>query len=56
MIAKATGCKGSYALMRLPNHDRLLQTMPDATKDFMEKIVYLITLSLLISVLFVPNV
>ena len=46
MIAKATGCKASYALMKLPHHDRVSQTVPDAmhtVKDCIEKIVYLIT-------------
>ena len=46
MIAKFTGCKASYALMRLPYHDRTTQTVPDAMhtiKDCIEKIVYLIT-------------
>ena len=38
-IAKATGCKGSYAFMRLPHHNRLTQVFPDAMhtiKDAME--------------------
>ena len=46
LIAKATGCKASYALMKLPHHDRVSQTVPDAmhtVKDCIEKIVYLIT-------------
>ena len=46
LIAKATGCKASYALMKLPHHDRVTQTVPDAMhtiKDCIEKIVYLIT-------------
>ena len=46
MIAKFTGCKASYALMRLPYHDRTTQTVPDAMhtiKDCIEKFVYLIT-------------
>ena len=45
LIAKSTGLdKGSYALMKLPEHNRLLQTVPDAmhtVKDLIEKIVYL---------------
>lgn len=46
LIAKATGCKGTYALMRLPDHNRTLQTVPDAmhtVKDDVEKLVYLVT-------------
>ena len=46
MIAKSTGCKASYSLMRLPYHDRVSQTVPDAmhtVKDCIEKLVYLIT-------------
>lgn len=46
LIAKSTGCKGSYALMRLPYHDRVEQTVPDAmhtVKDCIEKLLYLIT-------------
>ena len=45
-IAKSTGCKGSYALMRLPYHSRGDQVAPDAMhtiKDVIEKIVFLIT-------------
>ena len=44
-IAKSTGCKGSYALMRLPYHNRVDQTVPDAmhtVKDCIEKLLYLI--------------
>ena len=46
LIAKSTGCKGTYALMNLPEHNRILQTVPDAmhtVKDLIEKIVYLVT-------------
>lgn len=46
LIAKHTGCKGTYSLMKLPYHDRIEQTMPDAmhtVKDCVEKIFYLIT-------------
>lgn len=46
LIAKFTGCKASYALMDLPHHDRINQTVPDAMhtiKDCVEKLVYLIT-------------
>ena len=44
-IAKSTGCKGKYALMRLPYHNRVKQTVPDAmhtVKDCIEKLVYLL--------------
>ena len=44
-IAKATGCKRTYSLMKLPNHDRVHQTVPDAMHtitDTVEKILYLI--------------
>ena len=46
MIAKSTGCKASYHLMRLPYHDRNSQTVPKAMhtiKGCIEKIVYLMT-------------
>lgn len=46
LLAKHTGCKGTYTLMNLPYHDRIEQTMPDAmhtVKDCVEKIFYLIT-------------
>ena len=46
MLAKSTGCKASSALMRLPHHDRVNQTVPDAMhtiKDCIEKLVYLLT-------------
>lgn len=45
LIAKSTGCKGSYSLMRLSGHDRLMQCVPDAmhtVKDVIEKLIYLI--------------
>ena len=45
MIAKSTGYKASYPLMRLPYHDRNSQTVPNAMhtiKGCIEKIVYLI--------------
>lgn len=45
LLAKSTGCKGSYSLMRLPQHDRINQTVPDAmhtVKDCVEKLVCLI--------------
>jgi len=44
-IARSTRCKGSYALMRLPYHNRVEQTVPDAMhtiKDCIEKLLYLI--------------
>lgn len=45
LTAKSTGCTGNYSLMRLPSHNCLLQTVPDAmhaVKDDTEKILYLI--------------
>jgi len=45
VLAKSTGCKGSYSLMNLPGHDRVSQTVPDAmhtVKDCVEKLVYLV--------------
>ena len=45
LIAKSTGCKGSYALMKLPEHNRTLQTVPDAMH---EKMVYLVTCSYIV--------
>lgn len=44
-IAKATGCKSTYSLMRLPFHDRTSQSVPDAmhtVTDCIEKLLYLI--------------
>ena len=29
-IARETGCKGTYPLMKMPFHDRVSQTVPDA--------------------------
>ena len=46
LMARSTGCKGSYALMKLPYHDRVNQMVPDAmhtVKDCVEKIFYLIS-------------
>ena len=40
MIKRATGCKGTYALMKLPGHDRIMQTLPDSmhtVKDAIER-------------------
>ena len=45
-LAKATGCKGSYPLMDLPSHDRLVQTLPDmmhTLKDAVGKLYEVIT-------------
>lgn len=45
-IAKVTGNKSSYSLMKLPNHNPLKQTMPDVMhtiKDVVEKLFGLIT-------------
>ncbi len=44
-VAKSTGCKGSYCLMKLPNHNRILQNFPDAmhtVKDSIERIFFLL--------------
>lgn len=44
-IAKSTGCKNSYSLMKLPNHNRVLQTFPDAmhtVKDSIERVFFLL--------------
>ena len=44
-MAKATGCKSSYSLMKLPNHNRVLQTFPDAMhtiKDSIECVFFLL--------------
>ena len=44
-IAKSTGCKSSYSLMNLPNHNPLEQTVPDAmhtVKDVIENLFGLI--------------
>jgi len=40
LIKRATGCKGTYALMKLPGHDRIMQTLPDSmhtVKDAIER-------------------
>lgn len=45
-ISQSTGCKGSYSLMKLPFHDPLEQTVPDAMhtiKDAVEHLFNLIT-------------
>ncbi len=44
-IAKSTGCKSSYSLMRLPGHNRTIQCFPDAmhtVKDCIERIFFLL--------------
>ena len=44
-VAKSTGCKNSYFLMKLPNHNRVLQTFPDAmhtVKDSIERVFFLL--------------
>lgn len=44
-VARSTGCKGSNCFMKLPNHNRLLQTFPDAmhtVKDSIERIFFLL--------------
>ena len=45
-IAKSTGCKGTYSLMRLPCHDPINQCVPDSMhtpKDVLERIFALLT-------------
>ena len=45
-ITRSTGCKRSYALMRLAYYNRIDQTVPDAmhtVKHCTEKLLYLIT-------------
>lgn len=45
-IARQTGCKGNYALRRLPNHDRHLNTPPEPMhllKNIVEHIVCLLS-------------
>ena len=44
-VAKSTGCKGRYSLMRLLYHNHVEQTTPDAmhtVKDCIEKLLYLL--------------
>ncbi len=44
-VAKNTGCKGSYSLMKLPHHNRMQQCVPDAmhtVKDVIERLFHLI--------------
>ena len=44
-IAKSTGCKGSYPLMKLEGHNPMEQTVPDSMhtiKDAVEHYFYLI--------------
>ena len=46
IIASATGCKGNYALQKLPDHNRIEETLPDAchtVKDVVQNVMYLIT-------------
>ena len=45
-IAKNTGCKQRYSLMKLPCHNRITQTVPDCMhtlKDVIEKVFQLLT-------------
>lgn len=45
-IASATGCKGNYPLLSIPDHDRLQECCPDAchtVKDVVQNIVHLLT-------------
>ena len=41
MIAKATGCKSSYVLMRLPHHDIITQVFPDAMHTIKDALVHI---------------
>ena len=44
-IAKSTGCKNTYSLMKLPCHNRTLQCFLDAmhtVKDCIERIFFLL--------------
>lgn len=44
-IATSTGCKSRYSFMKLPEHDRVQQTVPDAmhtVKDVIERLFRLI--------------
>ena len=46
VIASATGCKGSYSLQKLPGHNRIEETLPDAchtVKDVVQNVMNLIT-------------
>ena len=46
VVASATGCKGNYSLQKLPDHNRLDETLPDAchtVKDVVQNVMYLIT-------------
>lgn len=46
ILASATGCKGNYALKKLPGHNRLDETQPDAchtVKDVLQNIMKLLT-------------
>ena len=45
-IGKSTGCKGTYALMQLPHHNTITQSVPDAMhtiKDVIGHVFNLIT-------------
>ncbi len=45
VVARSTGCKGSYSLMKLPHHNRMQQCVPDAmhtVKDVIERLFHLI--------------
>lgn len=46
LVASATGCKGTYVLEKLPAHNRIEQTQPDAchtVKDVVQNIMSLVT-------------
>ena len=44
-VAKSTGCKNTYSLMRLPGHNRTTQRFPDAmhtVKDCIKRVFFLL--------------
>ena len=41
-VAKSTGCKSSYSLMKLPINNHILQTFPYAVKDNTERVSFLL--------------
>ena len=43
-VAKSYGCKGSYAFMKLPNHDRTTNVHPDAMHTVTNVITTLVAL------------
>jgi len=39
LVTRGTGCKGAYSLMNLPNHDPILQCIPDAMHTVKDAVV-----------------